>query len=160
MTLRLHLLRHADAGDPMAWAGDDALRPLSEKGHRQSERLGRHLAAIGFSTDAILSSPKLRALQTAEIVAAALGVRVQTEDRLAGAFDLADVARIIADAGGAGRPVLVGHDPDFSDLAGELVGAPGLDLKKGAIVRIDVGGDLAPGAGRLRWLLSPEALAG
>jgi len=160
VTLRLHLLRHADAGDPMAWPGDDALRPLSEKGRRQSERLGHHLAAIGFTTDALLTSPRLRALQTAEIVAAALGVRVQTEDRLAGAFDLADVARIMADAGGPGRPVLVGHDPDFSDLAGELVGAPGLALRKGAIVRIDVDGDFAPGAGRLRWLLSPEALPG
>jgi phosphohistidine phosphatase SixA len=85
---------------------------------------------------------------------------VQTEERLAGAFDLADVALMIADAGGPGRPVLVGHDPDFSDLAGELAGASGLTLKKGAIVRIDVDGDLAPGVGRLRWLLPPEALAG
>ena len=49
-------------------------RPLSEKGRSQAERLGRYLADIGFRTDTIVTSPKLRALQTAEIVAAHLGV--------------------------------------------------------------------------------------
>ena len=144
----------------MAWSDDDALRPLSDKGRRQAERLGRHLAAIGFTTDAMLTSPKLRASQTAETVAEAIGVPVYTAERLAGGFDLEDVVGILADAGGPERPVLVGHDPDFSDVAAELAGAPGLTLKKGALVRIDVDGDLEPGAGRLRWILPPDALAG
>ena len=160
MTTRLHLLRHADAGDRLAWAGPDDARPISEKGRRQAERLGRHLAATGVTTDAVVTSPLLRALQTAEIVAAALGADVRIDDRLGGDFGLADLGALLADAGGPSRPLLVGHDPAFSDLAAELVGAPELTLRKGAIVRIDVVGDLEPGAGRLRWLLSPEILAG
>ena len=68
--IELYLLRHADAGDPMAWQGPDAARPLSGKGERQADRLGRFLAGIGFTPDAIITSPKVRAAQTAEGVAA------------------------------------------------------------------------------------------
>lgn len=160
MSRRLHLLRHADAGDPMAWTTDDALRPLSAKGRRQAERLARHLVAIGFETDALLSSPKLRAKETAEVVGDALDVTVRIDERLGGGLDLAVVEAVLRDAGGPQRPVLVGHDPDFSDLAADLTGAPGLALKKGALVRIDVDGELEPGSGRARWLLPPDALGG
>jgi phosphohistidine phosphatase len=154
--LNLHLLRHADAGDPETWQGDDAARPLSEKGKRQAERLGRHLARVGFETDAILSSPKLRALETAEIVGRALGIEAKVDDRLGGPLDLRRVAAILRAAGAPGRPVLVGHDPDFSELLARLIGAPNLPMKKGAIARVDVTGGLTAGAGVLRWLLTPE----
>ncbi|HZM73123.1 MAG TPA: histidine phosphatase family protein [Candidatus Polarisedimenticolia bacterium] len=160
MSLRLYLLRHADAGDPMAWTSDDALRPLSAKGRRQAERLARHLVAIGFETDAIISSPKLRARETAEIVADALDLTVRLDERLAEGFDLEIVDAILRDAGGPRRPVLVGHDPDFSDLAAGLSGTATVALKKGALVRIDVEEALAPGGGRLRWLLPPDAIGG
>ena len=73
-SLRLHLVRHAHAGDPAEWEGDDALRPLTRKGRRQSEQLGTFLGERGIRPDVIVSSPKVRALQTAEIVAAALGM--------------------------------------------------------------------------------------
>jgi phosphohistidine phosphatase len=154
--VRLHLLRHADAGDPDKWQGDDAARPLSEKGVRQAETLGRHLAGVGFGTDAILSSPKLRALQTAEIVGRALGSAVTVDDRLAGSLDPRRVAAILGDAGHPKKPVLVGHDPDFSDLLAELVGAPRLSMKKGAIARVDLAEGTQAGAGVLRWLLPPD----
>ena len=120
--LQLHILRHADAGDPAGWAGDDALRPLSAKGELQAERLGTFLAEIGFRPDAILSSAKVRALRTAEIVGAAIGVGVRLEPRLAGAFDPAAIDALLADAGDPRRPVLVGHDPDLSQLVGWLGG--------------------------------------
>ena len=84
----LHLLRHADAGDPNAWQGPDAIRPLSAKGRRQSKRLGDHLAAIGFATDAIVTSPKVRAEQTADLVGERLDASVTVDDRLGGGFDL------------------------------------------------------------------------
>jgi phosphohistidine phosphatase len=160
MAVRLHLLRHADAGDRLTWQGPDEARPLSDKGRRQAERLGHHLAAAGFRCDALLSSPKIRALETAEIVAAALGVAVRTDERLGGAFGLDGLAEILGDAGGPGRPVLVGHDPEFSDLAAELLGVPELLLRKGAVACIELDGEPEAGAGLLRWLLSPEILAG
>jgi phosphohistidine phosphatase len=157
--ITLYLLRHADAGDPADWHGDDDLRPLSDKGVRQAERLGRHLAAAGVAPDVLLTSPKVRARRTAEIVGAALGVEAQLEPRLGGPLDATLVGRILAAAGSPRRPLLVGHDPDFSDLAGALVGATSVSMKKGALVRIDLPGDLVPGTGVLRWLIPPDALA-
>lgn len=156
-TLELHLLRHADAGNPAAWDGPDAGRPLSKKGRRQAERLAAHLAGIGFAPDAIISSPKIRARETAELVADALGHAVRLDDRLASGVGLATLERVLADAGGPTRPLLVGHDPDLSDLLSTLVGAA-VPMRKGAIARVDVHGELAPGAGVLRWLLSPDLL--
>jgi phosphohistidine phosphatase SixA len=156
--LQLHWLRHADAGDPEAWAGDDALRPLSEKGELQAERLGAFLAEVGFRPDAIISSPRVRARRTAEVVGAALGVGVRLDDRLAGGFDPAAVDAILADAGNPVRPVLVGHDPDFSQVLGWLANADGVTMKKGAFARVDVRGSVADGRGTLRWLVAPDLL--
>jgi phosphohistidine phosphatase SixA len=156
--LQLHFLRHADAGDPEAWAGDDGLRPLSEKGELQAERLGAFLAEIGFRPDAIVSSPKVRARRTAEVVGAALGVGVRLDDRLAEGFDPAAVDAILVDAGSPVRPVLVGHDPDFSQVLGWLANADGVTMKKGAFARVDVRGAVADGRGTLRWLVAPDLL--
>lgn len=156
--LQLHLLRHADAGDPAKWAGDDAARPLSEKGERQSERLGAFLAEIGFRPDAIISSARVRASRTAEIVAAALGLAVRIDERLGGGCDPETVDAILADAGNPRRPVLVGHDPDFSELLGYLSGTDALAMKKGAFARLDVRGPVAGGGGTLRWLVPPDLL--
>ena len=156
--LQLHFLRHADAGDPEKWAGDDASRPLSEKGQLQSERLGSFLAEVGFQPDAIISSPKIRARRTAEVVGAAIGVGVRLDDRLAVGFDPATVDAILADADDPRRPVLVGHDPDFSQVLGWLANADGVTMKKGAFARVDVRGAVADGRGTLRWLVPPDLL--
>ena len=63
--IAVHLLRHAHAGDPERWTGDDSLRPLSEKGRRQAERLGRLLAGHDEAPDLFITSPRVRAAQTA-----------------------------------------------------------------------------------------------
>lgn len=157
-TLHLHLLRHADAGDPEAWRGDDAARPLSAKGEAQAERLAAFLSVAGFRPDAIVSSPKVRARRTAEIVADALGLSVRLDDRLAGGFDPGTVDAILSDAGDPARPVLVGHDPDFSSLLGWLAGTDALTMKKGAFARLDVRGPIADGRGTLRWFVPPDLL--
>ena len=157
-TVQLHLLRHADAGDPAAWTGSDDVRPLSAKGEKQSERLGRFLAGVGFRPDAIITSPKLRAARTAEIVAEALEVKVTTDERLGGSLDLVAIEAILFDAGLPMRPVLVGHDPDLSDLLGELCGTSNVPMRKGAFARIDVERPFEPGGGTLRWLVPPDLL--
>jgi phosphohistidine phosphatase len=157
--IELYLLRHADAGDPSAWSGDDAARPLSPKGIRQSERLAAFLAGRGLAPDAVISSPRVRALETARIVADRLGVTVQTDRRLASVIRTADVDAILRDAGYPARPILVGHDPDFSELLASLSGASGVSMKKGALARLDVKGAVAAGRATLRWLIPPDALA-
>lgn len=156
----LHLLRHAHAGDPEGWTGDDAARPLSPKGEGQAERLGAFLAGVGFRPDAIVSSPKIRARRTAEIVAGHLDVEVRLDERLAGTLDASTVDAILADLGGPSRPVLVGHDPDFSELLGWLARADGMTMKKSAFARVDVEGPIASGRGTLRWLVPPDLLEG
>ena len=156
--IQLYLLRHADAGDPMAWPGDDAERPLSAKGRRQARRLGSLLADIGWKPDVILTSPKMRAADTARIVGRAVAVKPEDEDRLASSFGVGDIASLIAAHPEARRVVLVGHDPDFSAVASSLTGAA-IELRKGAIARIDLeDGSPAPGDGALRWLIPPGAV--
>ncbi len=154
----LHLIRHAHAGDPAAWEGPDAARPLSEKGRSQAERMGRFLADIGFKTDGIVTSPKLRALQTAEIVAAHLGIDVVEDQRLAGVLDLETVVAVLRDAEDEERPVLVGHDPDLSELVSILCDTANAPMRKGALARIEIDNPLEPGAGILRWMIPPDAL--
>ena len=156
---QLHLLRHAQAGDPMKWTGSDSVRPLTEKGREQSEMLGIFLARAGFRPDAILSSPLTRALETARLVGTALGVRVDVADELGGPLDLDSVEEILRSAGDPRRPVLVGHDPDFSLLAADLAGVGELPIRKATLVRIDVARPLRTGCGILRWLLPPDLLA-
>ena len=156
--IELHFLRHADAGDPMAWTGDDAERPLSDKGRKQADRLGRFLAGLGFAPDAIITSPKIRAAQTAEIVAGHLGVTVAVDDRLAGALDGGTLDGLLGDAIDPARPMVVGHDPDFSDLLAELCGASSLLMRKGALARVDIERPLRAGTGTLRWLVPPDLL--
>ncbi len=156
--LDLILVRHADAGDPEAWAGPDAARPLSSKGRKQAQRLARYLREVKLEPDAIVTSPKLRAAQTAAAIGEALGVEVRIDDRLAEGFGLAELDAILRE-GSFRRPILVGHDPDFSDLLALLVGGS-IPLRKGALARLDVPGDVSAGAGAgvLRWLIRPDAL--
>jgi phosphohistidine phosphatase len=155
----LFLLRHAHAGNPARWAGDDADRPLSDRGRGQAERLGRLLAGMDDAPDLFITSPKARADETARIVAAAVGAQVVTDGRLAGPLDASVVEDILSAAGPADRPCLVGHDPDFSELLGELLGLAEIQMRKGAFARVDLPGRVpAPGRGVLRFLLPPELL--
>ncbi len=157
-TIELHLLRHAHAGDPLKWKGPDEDRPLSSKGHGQAERLGALLVAVGFKTQAIVTSPRLRARETAEIVADRLGMRTMVDDRLGDPLSLTALEEVLSNAGDPDSLVLVGHDPDFSELLGLLSGASLITMRKGAFARIDTARPLEPGVGALRWLLPPDLL--
>jgi phosphohistidine phosphatase len=156
--IELYLLRHAHAGDPGAWDGPDERRPLSDKGEKQAERLGQFLAGIGFQPDSIITSPKLRAAQTARIVAEHLGLPVREDESLGGGVSVGSLEAILRDAGDPVRPVLVGHDPDFSELLAVLCDAARVPMRKGALARIDVARSLEPGGGTLRWLVPPDLL--
>ncbi|MEX1169656.1 MAG: histidine phosphatase family protein [Chloroflexota bacterium] len=156
--MELYLLRHAHAGDPGVWDGPDDRRPLSDKGEKQSDRLGRFLAGIGFQADAIITSPKIRAVQTARIVAERLGLPVGEDDQLGGEVGIGTLESILRDAGDPQRAVIVGHDPDFTDLVAILCGTARVPMRKGALARIDVSRPLEPGGGTLRWLVPPDLL--
>ena len=135
------MLRHAEAapGSP-----DDA-RPLTELGEQQARDAGLALARLGVSVDACLSSPKLRAVQTAELACAPLGAEVTVEPALSG--EPFDVHSLIA---GLGEVLLVGHDPSFSLTLHDLTGAQ---------ARMRKGGVAAIAKGELVALLRPRELA-
>ena len=122
------LLRHGDASDD---APDDASRPLTPKGERQSVAAGVAMAALGVEIDACLTSPKVRSLETARIAGEALGIEPEVCEALrAGDFDPRELAA------GRGNVLLVGHEPDFS-RAIQLVTGSRVDMKKGGLAAID-----------------------
>ena len=156
--IQLLLLRHADAGDPAEWHDDDALRPLSGKGRRQARWVGRWLSKRRRTPDVVVTSPKVRAAQTAALATEGWGGQPLVDERLAGGFAISELAALLADrAPEARRVMLVGHDPDFSELASDLVGGS-IAMPKGATARIDLAGPIAPGTGVLRWLVPAEAV--
>jgi phosphohistidine phosphatase len=128
------LLRHGDAEDsPPGGEGGDAARRLTAKGEDQAAAAGRALARIQAKIDTCLSSPKARALQTAEIACRELGIEVDTTDDLAGGdFDPEAVAAE------RGETLLVGHEPDFSRAIGTATGGD-VKLKKGGLAAIEDG---------------------
>lgn len=156
--MQLHLLRHAHAGNPATWEGDDAARPLSDKGRSQADRLGRFLARVGFTPDVIVTSPKLRASQTAEIVGEHLKLTPRVDERLGESLDMAALDALIESLGHPDAPVLVGHDPDLSELLAALCAAEDLSMRKGAFARIETAWPLRAGGGELRWLVPPDLL--
>jgi phosphohistidine phosphatase len=124
----IYLLRHGDAerGD-----GDDAARRLTAKGERQSVLAGQALAALGTKVDACLTSPKVRAADTARLACEALALDPEVVAELAGGgFDSLSLA--------AGRSdvMLVGHEPDFSNEVARLTGAK-VKLRKGGLAVVD-----------------------
>ena len=155
--VRVHLLRHAHAGDAFHWIGDDDLRPLTKKGRHQCERLGAFLEAHAVRPDVIVSSPKVRAQQTAEIVASTLDMTVKTDRRLGDGFGKRELWALL-DETGAREPMFVGHDPDFSSLLAYLIDSAGISMKKAALATIDLHTKLGDGEGELRSLVPPELL--
>ena len=134
------LLRHGDAED----GSPDAERPLTRKGERQGRAAGAALAAIGVGIDACLTSPKVRAADTARLACEALGVEPVIEAALGGGpFDALELGA------GLEEVLLVGHDPDFSMAVHTLTGAQ-VRMKKGGLAAID--------DGKLIVLLRPREL--
>jgi phosphohistidine phosphatase len=137
----LWLLRHAEAEDGLP----DDERPLTERGAMQADAVGRALVVLEVHLDACLSSPKLRAVQTAERACEPLGVAVTIEPALSG--EPFDVRELTA---GLGDVLLVGHDPSFSLLLHDLTGAQSR-MKKGGLAGV--------WKGELVTLLRPSELS-
>ncbi len=138
----IYLLRH---GDAERGNGEDATRRLTTKGERQSQLAGQALVVLGARIDACLTSPKVRAADTARLACEALGLEIEiAADLAAGNFDSLSLST------GRGEVMLVGHEPDFSNEIARLTGARA-KLRKGGLAIVD--------SGTLLALLRPEELA-
>jgi phosphohistidine phosphatase SixA len=85
-------------------------------------------------------------------------VVVTTDARLGDPLDLSALDAVLTDAENPERPMLFGHDPDFSELVADLCGASNAPMRKGALARIEVDRPLHAGGGTLRWLIPPDTL--
>lgn len=157
----LYFVRHAIAaerGD--AWP-DDSKRPLTDEGASRMRKAARGLARLDVGIDVILTSPLVRARQTADILASALDPRpsiVTLESLAPGAGYAAFVADLEKHARKS-RIALVGHEPGLGELAARLIGSRhAIEFKKGAVCRIDLDHIPSAGPGHLRWFLTARML--
>jgi phosphohistidine phosphatase len=156
--MRLYFLRHGLAGDSTTWAGADDQRPLTPEGVTRMQASARTISALELELDEIITSPYVRARQTADIVAAQLGLPVTAHASMVPGFNFPALERLLNTRLQAGALLLVGHEDDFSQLIGRLIGGGRVVMKKGSLARVDLL-QLQPPAGILNWLLSPKLLA-
>jgi phosphohistidine phosphatase len=158
--VRLLIVRHAIAVDRDAAGIADAERPLTEEGAKKGRAAARGLATILEAPDALLTSPWLRALQTAEIAGRAWGgPEPRKTDALAGG-SFEDLAAVVDGYREKKLVAVVGHEPWLSSLLAHLLGTrhgERLAFKKGGAALLEVPDGLAAG-GQLVWLLPPRLL--
>ena len=158
----LYLIRHAlaeERGD--AWP-DDAKRPLSERGIDRMRKTARGLARLDVWIDVVLTSPLVRARQTADLVASAFDPRppIITIDSLAPDGSYPSLVADLEKHARKTHVALVGHEPAIGELAARLIGSRhSFEFKKGAVCRIDVEEIPPAGPGDLRWMMPPRMLA-
>jgi phosphohistidine phosphatase len=130
--VQLYLVRHAEAAD----GEPDELRPLTAEGRETARALGERLAREGVQPDAVLTSPLLRARETGQELARPAGIEAEPDERLAPG---ATPAAVKAAAGERGTTVVVvGHQPDCSQIAAALTGGPEPAFPPGGMVAIDL----------------------
>ena len=157
--LDLFIVRHgiAEEQDPIRWP-DDADRPLTMEGEVAFRRAAQGLAKLADPVSTVLASPYVRAWRTAEILHEEAGwPKPEPFKALEADNTPQDVIDELASAPGGPSIALVGHEPMLSELTGILVGGGSVELKKGAIARLDVRA-LTRGGATLRWLLPPKVL--
>ena len=160
----LYIVRHAAAfgRDPDRWP-DDSKRPLTPEGEEEFRLAASGLARIAPRVDAILSSPYLRAWQTAQILAELDSWPAPKSFPVLEPTLPPERAVLALEAySEAGSVAVVGHRPGLHELAAYLLTGEGdgleIGIEKGGILCLGFDGSVGPGAGELRWLLTPKFL--
>jgi len=156
----IYFLRHANAGKPLSNLKKDEKRALDKEGIEQCGIVGRALAALDVQVDAIISSPLKRSAQTASLVGNELSYegKLQFEDGLRPGTTFADFRKLLDKFAKLESIMVVGHNPNLSEFLGRVLsqngGEVGLELKKGAVARVEVGRNSA----MMQWCLTPKVL--
>lgn len=154
MARQLWFLRHGEA-EPHGSLASDGARPLTPRGEEQATLAGEALARLDCSLSHAFASQKVRARETARLAASALALEVVEHPPLTAGFSRADALDLADLLGADGRLLVVGHEPDFSQVVHDLTGAR-VDFKKGGVAAVRLEG--ATG-GELITLLRPRELA-
>jgi phosphohistidine phosphatase len=163
--MNLYLLRHGLAVEPGTPGYNDSERPLIPKGRRKLEKIGDAMAAMKLEFDLVLSSPYLRARQTAEIVVGALKLHKVPEfsECLTPSGSIHKLVEVLTHRKPAPEEVLlVGHEPYLSETIALLVSGEtgfGVVMKKGGLCKVSAESLRASRCGRLEWLLTPKQMA-
>jgi phosphohistidine phosphatase len=160
-TLELYLIRHGLAEERGEEYPDDSKRPLTPDGITRLRKEARALDSIDVCFDQILSSPLVRAKQTAEVFTEVMKSKppVAFSDALTPAGTPAAVIQELGRHMRKASVALVGHEPNMGELAAHLIGAKvALPFKKGAICRIDFSVFPPKGKGQLIWFVTPRML--
>ncbi len=157
------LFRHGIAVEREEWEGREADRPLTAKGAEKTEQSARGLLRLGVAPTHLLSSPLVRAVQTADIIARVFELpdNVPTDQALLPDAPPDRLMSVLAKLPGSACIICIGHEPQLSDAAGlMLAGGPidGLILKKAGACCIRFEGSVKPGEGTLRWWLMARQL--
>jgi phosphohistidine phosphatase len=154
-----YFLRHGIAVEPDEWTGRDFDRPLTHDGIERMKFEARAIAALSLQLGVIVTSPLLRARQTAEIVADRLKLRdeIVEDKRLANGFDARRLSEILGEHDKAEAIMLVGHEPTMSATIGRITGDANLELKKGALAGVALS-DASATRGTLISLIPPKVL--
>ena len=156
--MRIHLVRHSEAVDRIP-SMPDAARYLSARGRVTFREMARRFRDAGGHPTRILTSPFVRAVQTAEILSEALGYdgEVVVEPRLSPGFDVEKLGAVLDDYPGEKEIVFVGHEPDLGGTLARLLSLPqAYSMHKGAIAALDlpIAGD--PLRAGFAWLLTGD----
>jgi len=160
-TLELYLIRHGLAAERGEEYPDDSKRPLTSEGIARLRKEAKALDALDVNFDQILSSPLVRAKQTAEVFAESMKSKpsIAMADALTPAGSPAAVIQELGKHMRKARIALVGHEPNMGELAAFLIGAKvPLPFKKGAVCRIDFAVFPPKGKGALCWFVTPRML--
>lgn len=157
--MMIYFLRHASAGKSRANLKQDEKRPLDKEGIEQCREMGRALAAADTQVDAIVSSPLKRATQTAALVGNEMGyegdLRIEPALRPEGKFE--DFRAMLRKYNKFDAIMIVGHNPALSEFCSQLLTGSDensvIDLKKGAVARLDYNGK---NDAHLLWCITPS----
>lgn len=152
MSQQLWLLRHGEAVPKDAKPDFD--RELTPRGEHQSSMAGEALARLGLGFAACFTSPRVRARDTARIACAPLGIDpIEHRELGKGDFSRKDALALLSAYDGDARVLMVGHEPDFSQVVLDLTGGK-VDFKKGGVAGLRI----VRGGGELLALLRPRDL--
>jgi phosphohistidine phosphatase len=141
--MRVYLLRHGTAEERPAGGKDDRDRALVKKGRQQCRQVAALLRRLGVKPEVVLTSPLLRARQTAEAVARGMSLSVVPveEPRLAPGGSATEALKAVVNRRYLQGPILaVGHEPLLSEMAAALLGTPDLrlELRKGGLIEMEI----------------------
>jgi phosphohistidine phosphatase len=169
--MHLYILRHGIAADRDEWTSDDRKRPLTDAGRQEMRDIAEGIRSLDLKLDTLVTSPLTRAKETADFIRKAVHpATYDSSELLAPGCDLSSLGKLLSEYSKAQELMIVGHEPDQSELIAELIGGEGqhprIQMKKAACCCLKLasgtGGSTRSklaGSGQLIWHLPPQVLA-